>query len=165
MSSSEAGPVTNAPEQTISAPTPGVKLRALVLHELEFKRFGGQAPPAELEVPTRFRLGTHRLAEDALGVEFSLEIEQEDVVAFRIVYRAVFVRETDRPAPEDDLPFWRSVAGRVAPIVIFPYMRETFTGLAAKAGLPQLFLPVLNIGGIFPSESIAVQVTPPPKLD
>ena len=136
--------------------TPGIRLHALTLHDVEFRRTGAKVPAADTEIPTLFQLGTTRLQAEALGVEFSLEVNLPDTFFARVVYRAVFVREGPPVSAEEEEAMWRAVAGRVAPMAIYPYIRETLSGLTARAGLPAVVLPILNIGGMFPPESIRI---------
>lgn len=137
---------------------PPARLKSLTLQELRFERKGKWPDPDEgagLELGANFALSAMRLAPGRLGVEFEVTIEPEGVFTFAVSYRMTF--EVDSPSPDQELGVFRQVAARIAPIVAFPYIRETLTSMASKAGAPRMIaLPILNVGAFFDPDEIEV---------
>lgn len=145
-----------APDATHAA----VQLEYITLFSADFRVVGDMPEANETrEIIASFSMATKFISEYALGVEISAEISvKPPTVESTIVYRGVFSRPADQPPKPRDDPFWKQVAARIAPITIYPYIRETFTGLAAKAGAhPALSLPIMNVGEMWKPEAIEIQ--------
>jgi preprotein translocase subunit SecB len=105
---------------------------------------------------TRFSLGATRLEAGVLGVDFGVDFEFPDVCHLKVSYRMVF--QVDVTPGEDETVLFQKVASRLAPIVSFPYIRETIASLTVKAGASvPILLPVLNVGAIFKPEAISIE--------
>jgi preprotein translocase subunit SecB len=147
------------PKKQTSAPAPSVPkadLLTLQLHGVEFRKLGDWPLPKghESNLEINFAVSAVRFDEGQLGVEFGAIIHREDVVRLTIDYRLVFRVHAAETESEDTL--FREVASRIAPIVAYPYIRETVSSLFTKAGGPHLTLPVLNVGGMFSPDQIEV---------
>ncbi len=134
-----------------------VGLRSVTLHDVSFELLPGD-PKSLSAVEVKADLGTAWVGADALAVEIAFSIEPGTVFRFSTRYRGVFEAA---PGMKPDLESsWRIVASRVAPSVLIPYIRETFSTLAQKAGLRNQVLPLINIGAMWQPEEI--QLGPQP---
>lgn len=151
-------PKKRPPAQAPSVPK--AELLTLHLHGAEFRTLENWPPPngEALNIEINFAVSAVRLEGDQLGVEFGAIINREGLVHLTIDYRLIFRVRPDEAESEDDL--FRKVASRIAPIVAYPYIRETASSLFVKAGGPHLTLPVLNVGGMFSPDQIEIGSLP-----
>ena len=153
------------PESNLTA----IQLEHLGLKHTVFQRLGDRpkagSPPPEVN----FGLGARFLPAGELLVELTVELSHEDVVEATVTYLGVFSREEgEEPEPVEKLrEEWRFFAAKVAPTVLYPYVRETLTTLALKSGLPALVVPIVNFAGVFDPADMALEVLedPPEEED
>jgi hypothetical protein len=157
--SGQADPINAAALQDHMVPS--VELLAVNLHTVEYDYVGGAIPRgSDREAPVQFSLVAHRPSKSHIIVEFGLKIHDAEMMKMNVVYRARF-RRSDLPetlAERDE--YWRIVCAKLAPIVMYPYIRETVHSLTSKSGLPNAILPVLNVGAIVEPASINLPKEP-----
>ena len=150
-------PVT--PEGVRVPPPPAaVTVNAVVLHSASFETIGSMPVAGdERHMETTFELSTSWTEEGLLGVQFGLAVEIKETCNANIVFRGYFRRPDGQEPKAREDPFWQTVAARLAPTMIYPYIRETFTSLALKAGAPTtLILPVINVGAIWKPDEVVI---------
>lgn len=134
----------------------GVRISAPRLVALEFSFTGDALPDEPLNV--EFGLNLHRFGALELGVEFSVEIKDVPDLAARVAFRMIYSLVEGSPEASDpDLAF-RLVAARMAPVAMYPFMREALVSVSQKALLEPLLLPVRNIGALWDPGAIALPV-------
>lgn len=147
-----------APKDELAAElAPKAQLTSLELGELHFQRRGlwPQAGDSGYDVDTRFGIQAVRIGPGELGVKFELSMKLPDVFELMVSYRMTFTA----PAPQGigEVQFFQRVAARVAPIVAFPYIRESIASITAKAGATSpVLLPIMNVGAMFQPESLKI---------
>lgn len=132
------------------------------LTQLEFKlgeAAGGISSWRELQFELGLRLA--RLAIDRLGVELEIELKNTAAIACKAAYRATYTLDLSHPnddrAIEREL---RNVVMQLGPTTLFPFLRETIATTVAKAGLPPLILPLINLRTMF--EEAQIEIPAPP---
>lgn len=133
---------------------PGVKLQAVYLDAANFLRLGGNPSP-DSESKINFELTVGREGPDALSTRMILDVLTSGVLETRISYVAHFTRTGEMP-PEKQSEFWQQVVARLAPVILFPYIRETFSGFCSKSGIPNAILPIVNAGRIWDPKEIEI---------
>jgi len=123
-------------------PQADIQVGALNLHALEFTRLGMLADAKDVDWDVS--LGTVFISPSSLGVEFSISARLEKAFEATISYRAAFKRSIPFSEDEDQERFWRSIVAHVAPVVLMPYVRATFSWLVAQAGFSSIVLPLIN---------------------
>lgn len=114
------------------------------------------------DVQLEFELRLVRFAIDSLGVELQIELKNVEAIACKAAYRAVFALDLshlkdDRGDIEREI---RTVVTQLGPTTLFPFLRETISTTVAKAGLPPLVLPLLNLRAMF--DAAGVEIPAPP---
>jgi len=139
-------------------PGVGVQLTALFLRSLRFERLPQNEAPAPTsgELDANIGLGVGRPARDRLNVELSVAFETPGAARVEVTYLAQFRRASDAPAETPEEDYWRAIAAQVAPVVLYPYIRETINSLTGKAGIPSMILPVVNFRAMFDPAEIAI---------
>jgi len=135
----------------------GWQIQAMVLRKAVFELLG-KLPHEASESPTaNFALTIGRPSADALIVELGLSLDHKEVLRSEVVYAGQWVSTDGGEAMSDqDLKYF---AAKVAPSILYPFLRETLASLSVKAGLPPLVLPVVNFERVFNPADVAV---PPP---
>jgi preprotein translocase subunit SecB len=141
-----------------------IAVTSLELHRLDFEILDPTLVVDEdLDIRLGFGLGVVRFAEDAIGVEYMVEVAENPALRLQVVYRVGITRIQPAAEGEDTERFWQVVAAQMAPTVAYPYVRELATALITKAGFPPAFMPVLRVGAVFKPED--VDVPPPPAVE
>lgn len=131
----------------------GVRLSPPELWELMFSRDNTGIEAATGDPQFDFDLGLSRLGKNKLGVELAVKIRDFPPISMRISYRAVCETDFKGSAEKFDLHL-RLLAAQVVPAAIYPYIRETASTTALKAGFPALLLPVVSFADIFDPKQI-----------
>ena len=131
------------------------------MRKLHFVKKGPRTDQ-DTDLELKYGLAVRRYAENRLGVELSLQSDGPQV-EFHVTYRAVFTLEVEEAAPAPD---WakelRVIAKEIAPSVLFPFLRETITSTAAKAGVRSVVPPLVNFRELFKSVDIVIPDVPAP---
>jgi preprotein translocase subunit SecB len=139
-----------------------LRIASLELHKIQFEILDPSlAEDEDLDARLGFGLSVARPSVNSLGVEYGVQIAENPAFRMEIAYRATFERVPPFGEGEDQQKFWRVVAARMAPTVIYPYIRETATTLFAKAGFPPSLMPVLQVGAMFEPEDTDIPDPPP----
>lgn len=120
----------------------------------------GKGPGDVAEPPiVNFELGVARPSNVGLDIKLDVSLTHEGVLRAGLTYVGRFLRLEAGAAPrEEDLRFF---AAKIAPTVLYPFIRETLASLVVKTGLPPLILPVLNFGEVFDPNEVEI----PPVAD
>lgn len=137
-----------------------VQLASLLLRRLAIERLGPLQEDSSRRLEANLGIGAAKQEGNQLAVEMVVSVDHEGVVKLSATYRAVF-RASDEVPDEQ----WREFAARTAPTVMYPYIRETITGLVVKAGLPQLFTPILNFAAVFDPEDVDLDASAEPPTE
>jgi preprotein translocase subunit SecB len=144
-------------ERTAGAPlAAGATLRGMFLQNVQFTKEDewdhliGEGKG----ITTNFSIRAARFPNGVVGVEFGVRIEEEGILSLRVDYRVEF--DINNPPADPALleRIQRDAAAKLAPVVVFPYIRETIQSLTAKAGKTPIILPIINIGAAFKPENI-----------
>ena len=136
-----------------SFPEAPVRVTLLRLHELEFEPLGGALPETN-ELPMELGLGVGEPQGGVLPVRLTVTVEASPCYRVSVTYEGRFAHLRAVQGAEDETGFWRVVASRLAPTILYPYIRETITTVLQKAGLPPLAVPILNFGEVFDVEKV-----------
>lgn len=102
-------------------------------------------------------LGIQRWSHDTIGVQLSAKIEDVEMISSRIDCRLeLSIIPVDKEREVDFDRELRYAAARVAPVIMYPYIRETIMGLSLKAGLEPVVMPVINVAALFDPEELDV---------
>jgi hypothetical protein len=136
-------------ENLSDPPRPNATLEGLELLDVEFHRYNDwPTDGGEQSYKSTFTLGASSIQEGQLGVELGIRISEPELFDLEIRYRATFAAVT--PISDDVADeFWRGVATRLAPVVIFPYVRESASAILGRSGNSGFHLPILNVGLMF----------------
>jgi len=137
-----------------------IQLKHMGMEHAVFQRLGGLEEAEGAPPQMKFGLGAKLLPSGELIIEMTVEVSHQDVLEASVTYLGVFFRgEAEEPElagkVEED---WRFFAARVAPTVLYPYVRETLTTLALKAGLSALVVPIVNFSGVFDPADMEFEV-------
>jgi preprotein translocase subunit SecB len=128
------------------------------LNHLRFERKQGKGPEAgEFQVPLSTGLSVARFSEDEIGVELSVGIHDLPAFDIEASYRARF-QIVSTEEFEDLETALKTVAARIAPAALYPFVRETLASTLQRAGISLPLLPVLNFGAMF--EPATVELPP-----
>lgn len=133
----------------------GIIITAPQLHTLEFRR-ESQEDSTSTEYETEFILGLNRFGFLRLGVEFGVTVEGIEGLHAQTTFRMVFTLKPESPEAKDPVKAFQGVAARLAPVAMYPWVRETLASIAMKAGVPNLVLPIRNVGGLWNPAEIEI---------
>jgi hypothetical protein len=133
----------------------GVHIVLVELQRLSFEQIE-DAPEEGFEPSLQFGIGLARLEELVLGVEYIVRFVENPYVRFEAAYRGAFERGEPFAEGESETQFWQSVAARIAPTVLYPYLRETASGVLGKAGFGRITLPIVMAGAMFKPEGLEI---------
>jgi hypothetical protein len=112
------------------------------------------------EIPTEFKLRVGRLSQLELFVEFGVEIVEIHGLTGLCIYRAEFSLKEGSPEAANAEEAFRSLAARLAPTLLYPFVREALHSAAARAHLPSIVAPIVNFSGVFDSASVEIPAPP-----
>lgn len=135
-------------------PSVSMRLNSVILEQMSFERLGKRPGEAEAELEVQFSLATRRPEQDSLHVRLTLRLAHAQVFEGEITYVGTFTQTKDLGQDEDGEEELRFFAAKVVPKILYPYMRETVTSTAVKAGLPALLLPVINFANVFDLDDV-----------
>lgn len=139
----------------------GVVISPPALYSLQFE-WRGSSEPDMSTAQTEFSLGVFRFHPLKLGVQFGAAVVDVPKLTARAVFRMVISLLPDSPEAENPDVAFKQFACRVAPLTIYPFVREAITSAAMKAQLPGMVLPIANVGALFTPDEITIPaaVTP-----
>ncbi len=145
-------------EATKSKSEPGIRLVAgpeLTALEVRKEDTVREFAP-DHQVEFRLNLGLNRLGPNVLGIELSVQITNLPGVTLAVAYRSVI--EIDNPPTDPDAltHALRQVGGRVAPSLMYPFIREAVVSSLQRAQLPAFVPPIVNFANVFDLETLAV---------
>ncbi|HEY7770594.1 hypothetical protein [Longimicrobium sp.] len=144
-----------------AVPPVAAKLVDLYLYRVRYTERRTQSDEdEEMAANTTFFLSARLFADRTVGVEVGTKVKTRAGLLVEVIYRTRFERG---PGVQEDMPqeaFGRQVAARVAPVVAFPFIRETIASLTGKSG-DTFMMPVVNVGAIFDPDSLTFVVTRP----
>jgi hypothetical protein len=126
------------------------------LYSAAFMRESDDEIPAAAEGKIDFKLRLARLEFLKLGVEFGVSIEEVQGLVASVLFRMTLTLEEESPEAADPETAFRQAAARLAPTVMYPYVREALSSLATKAQIPNFVLPIINFGEIYSADEISV---------
>lgn len=135
---------------------PGIMVKAIYQHKCSFERRPGHR--GALTSNFAFKYG-FRILEDGCGLaELTLSANgiskdsTEAVYDSEITYIGIFsgIEGSENMSLEDFL-------ANNAPALLMPYIRESLSTLSAKAGLPVVYLPPINIVALMNPQAIEKQ--------
>jgi preprotein translocase subunit SecB len=138
-----------------------VRLNNLFLHHANVRLIGRDtSQAARSDVNLEFNLGMVWLKKDViLAVDLFVEVEQPKVFQAKISYRAEFESQPG-VVIQNPREFWKAVVARIAPSVMYPFVRETYASLALKASVRNTLLPVINIQKTFVESDFDIEKIP-----
>lgn len=169
--STDNADVSDPPEfqEAKSIPSPGIAIEGIGLEVLEFHKTGSREPkPGDrIQSTVNFGLALEWVEPGkALGAEFSATMDAEDIFRVHVVFRTVLRPSAQALANvvEEKTPkYWETIGARVAPTVLFPFVRETIATATARAGIPSAILPIVFPGQLFdPDKIVLAPVTDSP---
>jgi len=145
--------------------SPSVKLiSGPEMQNLEFRKGENFIPPKDdSQVEIKLNLGLNRFSETVLGVELTMEIVEVPDLDVQVAFRAVF--EIENP-PEDSSMLDKHLlhlGGRVAPSLLYPFIREATISALQKALLAPIVPPIMNFDQVFDLKDLTVPPQPAVK--
>ncbi|MCB5260067.1 MAG: protein-export chaperone SecB [Candidatus Cloacimonetes bacterium] len=135
---------------------PGIIVKSIHQRKCSFERRQGNRGP--LANNFAFKYG-YRILDDGCGIaELTLSVKginkesKEDIFDSEITYIGMFsyIEGSENMSMEDFL-------ANNAPALLMPYIRESLSSLSAKAGLPVVYLPPINIVALLNQQAIKNQ--------
>ncbi len=139
----------------------GVLISSPRLYRITFARESEEEIPEAAEGRIEFKLNLERHAPLQLGIEFGVGIEDVPGIEANVLFRMTCTLAEGSPEAKDPETAFRQAAARLAPTVMYPYVREALASLAQKAQIPSFVLPIVNFGRVYQAESISV----PPAVE
>ena len=143
----------------------GVRITAPALASLHFDWQGSRAPLEQHEgsLQVEYVLNVYRFDRLTIGVGFGVHVVGIDELTASAVFRMTAQLDPDSPEAGEPETAFRQFAARVAPLAIYPFVREALASAAIRANLPSVVLPITNVGGIFTPDEI--ELPDPPEDD
>ena len=133
----------------------GIELVSHRLDELHFMREGqpdpgGPARPVDIQV----QLSVSEPEGESLSVRVGLRMKDPSVMSIDAAY-IVVLRMTDQFLFEGSVEEeWKKIASRLAPVILYPFLRETIASTLQKAGLEVPMTPILDFRRVFDPDQI-----------
>jgi preprotein translocase subunit SecB len=109
------------------------------------------------EVPFSIKFAFVRPSLRKLVMAMICQIETEKPYALEVMYAGAFLMEESFPIDSIETT-WKSFAAEVAPVILYPYVREFVSDLTTRGRAASLTLPVLYVGlGLDPDTLILPQ--------
>jgi len=142
----------------------GVQFVQPVLASLVFEA----GPDAELpeetgEVEGNFVLNVTRLSLTEIAVEFGLNVEGIPEISARCTFRAKYRLRAGSPEEQDPEAALKGVATKLAPTMLYPFVREALQRSAVQAGLPAFLVPIVTFAAMF--KDFELPAAPLPEVD
>jgi preprotein translocase subunit SecB len=135
------------------------EIHRLTLQLLEFYRTsdGDIEPGVDVDAEIKWSLGLEWIAyQSIIGVELGVTLNAPAHFRLRAVFRAIL----EPKAPKEDDMYWRTLAARVGPVVLFPFVRETVAAATARSGFPAAIMPIISAGNLFDPATINMPPVP-----
>lgn len=118
-----------------------------------------EVAPLPAEVGMALNLAFHRHSLRRMVIALGVTIPLDHPYSIEVMYAGDFVMADDVGASdvEDE---WRRTAAQLAPIVLYPYLRELISDLTRRSQAEPLTLPVLAFSGI---DVEAIEFPAPPS--
>jgi len=134
----------------------GVQITAPRLYRVEFVRESEDEIPVTAEGKIGFVMNLTRRAPLRLGIEFGVNVKGvPGLVALALFRMECTLVEGSAEAADADTAF-RHACARLAPTVMYPYVREALGSLGMKAQIPNFVLPIVNFGEVYDPAAIEV---------
>lgn len=154
MARSKSSPVqVTALDATAAVDQTAAKLLDLFLYRVRYT--DRRADPSVGEAKTIFILSARLFSDETVGVEFGTRFKTDGGLVVEIIYRMQFGRGPGASEQYEAEAFAQQVAARIAPVVAFPFVRETLSTLTGKSS-EAVLLPIMNIGTLFDPETVPV---------
>jgi len=101
-----------------------------------------------------------RFSDDEIGVELSVGLKDLPGFEIEATYRARFQIISTEEVEDLEVTL-KTVAARIAPAALYPFVREVIASTLQRAGVSLPLLPVLNFGAMFDPETVEL----PPSTD
>lgn len=121
------------------------QMSAPALARVRFERLNENPSDEELNAATLVQIGygVARFSTERIGVELTVSSNENPAVSFEVAYRATF--EVQGGTQDTDyVSELQAVTAYVASATLYPFIRETVTSLAHRAGLSKFTLPLVN---------------------
>lgn len=117
--------------------------------------------PPITEAPLTFSIALGRTRPDRLTIAIGVNVAIQQPYLVEVMYAGEFTMHPDVPL-EDRADIWKRAAAHLAPIVLYPYIRETIQSLTLRSQSEVLILPVLSFQTVAPDE---IELPPLPDED
>ncbi|MBP7148806.1 MAG: protein-export chaperone SecB [Acidobacteria bacterium] len=125
-----------------------------LLTEFTFRREGPIRSMKDISPEIGFNLSVSRFAERVLGIALTASVGGIPNVSVSSCYRVLIEIE---PGPHSRLlKEMKLVAARLAPGLLYPFLRESIYSALLKAGLPPLVPPVIDIPSLFSIDDVEI---------
>ena len=139
-----------------------VELAGLVLLQLHFEKLARDtSADTSPSSPLNLTLAVAEVSASRAVIDVTFALRVEKAFDVTVAHRVVFRLPADRPQPDNIEDHWRQVAARLAPVVVYPYVREVVSSVTAKAGMAAATLPVLNVGAALDPATLNMPVLQP----
>jgi hypothetical protein len=142
----------------------GVQFVQPLLASLVFEAGPDADLPEEIgEVEGNFILNVTRLSSTEIAVEFGLDVDGIPEISARCTFRAKYRLRPNSPEEQNPEEALKGVATKLAPAMLYPFVREALQRSAVQAGLPAFLVPIVTFASMF--DDFELPVTPPSAAD
>lgn len=128
------------------APESPVQIESLSLMGVKFER-ADRLPDGATDVQGTFGLSAGEPENDRIRVDLEAKLEEKTgSYSVSVRYVVVLQKVGDFPEDREEEEYWETVGERIAPVVMYPYVRETMTSILSKAGLPPVMPAIIDFG-------------------
>jgi preprotein translocase subunit SecB len=135
----------------------GIKIHSCRLDSLVFHR-RGQPSESEHAIESEVGLGVSEPQGNLLTVRLNYRMADAAVMDIDAAYVVVLRRTEKFEFDGDELTAWRHIAARLAPVILYPFIRETIAATLQKAGLEGPMPPILDFRHVFDPANIKFAV-------
>lgn len=131
----------------------GIETSAPKMARLRFE-WDGAALPEDAEWAYGWGISVVRPSALRIGVEFMVSIEDIPGLTAEVAYRMIFDLDPDSEEAKNAEHSLRTIAARLAPVAMYPFMREALVSAANRALVTNLILPIVYVGKLFTPEEL-----------
>lgn len=133
----------------------GLDVRSFRLDHLLFDR-RGRPPEAKHQVDIQVGLGVVPPERDTILVRLEMKVRDESFMRIETAWVVELCKTSSFEFNGTEEEAWRHIAARLAPVLLYPFVRETIVSTLKKAGLDEPIPPILDFRQVFDPDSISL---------
>lgn len=133
----------------------GLDVRSFRMDHLLFDRHGNP-PMTEHQVDIHVGLGVVPPHQDTIQVRLEMKVLGESFMRVETAWIVELCKTAHFEFDGTEDEAWRHIAARLAPVLLYPFVRETIVSTLKKAGLDGPIPPILDFRRVFDPDSISL---------